>query len=168
VIEATLVDHSKTREVLQRRYFWVLATLLFLFCLRVIGQILVAFFNVSFLPPMEEWFSGLLPYPELLTAQILIIALYGKICLDFSRGHGFFSTPRRSLGTGLLVFGSLYLSVMVIRYHYMSGGQADASPSFFIGYFPLSSLCSGATTGEQLHGPRSPASASCFFREPLR
>jgi putative CocE/NonD family hydrolase len=116
VIEAPVVDHSKTREVLQRRYFWVLATLLFLFCLRVLGQILVAFFHVSFLPPMEEWFSGLLPYPELLTAQILIIALYGKICLDFSREHGFFSTPRRPLGTGLLVFGSLYLSVMVIRY----------------------------------------------------
>ncbi len=77
MIEAPLVDHSKTREVLQRRYFWVLATLLFLFCLRVLGQILVAFFNVSFLPPMEEWFSGLLPYPELLTAQILIIALVG-------------------------------------------------------------------------------------------
>ena len=116
MIEAPVVDHSKTREVLQRRYFWVLATLLFLFCLRVLGQILVAFFNLSFLPPMEEWFSGLLPYPELLTAQILIIALYGKICLDFSRGHGFFSTPRRSLGTGLLIFGSLYLGVMVFRY----------------------------------------------------
>jgi uncharacterized protein len=116
VTEAPLVDHSKTREVLQRRYFWVLATLLFLFCLRVLGQILVAFFHVSFLPPMEEWFSGFLPYPELLTTQILIIALYGKICLDFFRGYGLFSTPRRPLGTGLLIFGSLYLGVMVIRY----------------------------------------------------
>jgi hypothetical protein len=86
VIEAPLVDHSKTREVLQRRYFWVLATLLFLFCLRVLGQILVAFFHVPFLPPMEEWFSGLLPYPGLLTTQILIIALYGQICLDYRTG----------------------------------------------------------------------------------
>src|SRR5260370_12902724 len=50
----------------------------------------------------------------------------------------------------------------------MSDGQADASPSFFIGYFPPSSCGSGATTGEQLNGPRSTASVSGFFREPLR
>jgi putative CocE/NonD family hydrolase len=116
VIEAPLLDHPKTREVLQRRCFWLLATLLFLFCLRVLGQILVAFFHVSFLPPMEEWFSGLLPYPELLTAQVLIIALYGRICLDFARRRGYFTTPRRRLGTGLLIFGSLYLGVMILRY----------------------------------------------------
>jgi hypothetical protein len=84
----------------------VLIALLFLFCIRVLGQILVAFFRVTFLPPMEEWFSGLLPYPELLTTQIPIIVLYGKICLDFVRGSGFFVTPRRRLGTGLVIFGS--------------------------------------------------------------
>jgi hypothetical protein len=116
VTEAPVADRSVAHPALERRYFWVLATLLFLFCLRVLGQILVAFLHVSFLPPMEEWMSGLLPYPELLTAQILIIVLYGKICLDFSRGHGFFVTPRRRLGTGLLIFGSLYLGVMILRY----------------------------------------------------
>jgi len=94
----------------------VLIALLFLFCIRVLGQILVAFFRVTFLPPMEEWFSGLLPYPELLTTQIPIIVLYGKICLDFVRGSGFFVTPRRRLGTGLVIFGSLYLGVMILRY----------------------------------------------------
>lgn len=114
--EAPVADRSVAHPALQRRYFAVLATLLFLFCLRVLGQILVAFFHVSFLPPMEEWMSGLLPYPELLTAQILIIVLYGKICLDFARGRGFFVTPRRWLGTGLLIFGSLYLGVMILRY----------------------------------------------------
>jgi putative CocE/NonD family hydrolase len=107
---------NRAHAALQRRYFQVLIALLFLFCLRVLGQILVAFFKVPFLPPMEEWFSGLLPYPELLTAQILIIVLYGKICLDFARGPGFFVTPRRRLGTGLLIFGSLYLGVMILRY----------------------------------------------------
>jgi putative CocE/NonD family hydrolase len=112
----SFIARSEFPEVLQRRYFWVLTTLLFLFCLRVLGQILVAFLHVSFLPPMEEWMSGLMPYPELLTAQILIIALYGKVCLDFFRERGFFVTPRRPLGTGLLIFGSLYFGVMVIRY----------------------------------------------------
>ena len=114
--EAPLVDQSKNRGALKQRYFWTLATLLFLFCLRVLGQVLVAFLHVSFLPPMEEWMSGVVPYPELLTAQILIIALYGKVCVDFLHGDGFFSTPRRPLGTGLLIFGSLYFGVMAIRY----------------------------------------------------
>lgn len=107
---------SKPSVSLQRRYFWLLATLLFLFCLRVLGQILVAFWGATFLPPMEEWFSGLLPYPELLTSQILIILWYGKICLDFARGYGYFVTPRRRLGINLLRFGWLYLGVMIIRY----------------------------------------------------
>jgi hypothetical protein len=115
-MKASLLDQSRIPEVLKRRYFWALSTLLFLFCLRVLGQFLVAFLHVSFLPPMEEWMSGLVPYPELLTAQILIIALYGKICLDFFHKHGFFAAPRRTLGTGLLIFGSLYFGVMVIRY----------------------------------------------------
>jgi len=101
---------------IRRRYLWLLTALLFLFCLRVLGQILVAFFGVKFLPPMEEWFSGLLPYPELLTSQILIILLYGKICLDFARGYGYFVTPRPRLGINLLKFGWLYLGVMIIRY----------------------------------------------------
>jgi len=113
---ATLTQSAHSRTALQSRYLWVLLALLFLFCLRVLGQVLVAFFQVSFLPPMEEWFSGLIPYPELLTAQILIIALYGKICYDFFRGHGYFSSPRRRLGTGLLIFGSLYLGIMILRY----------------------------------------------------
>ena len=65
---------------------------------------------------MEEWFSGLLPYPELLTSQILIILLYGKVCLDFARGYGYFVTPRPHLGINLLKFGWLYLGVMIIRY----------------------------------------------------
>jgi len=111
-----MANHSAAPAALQQRYLGVLLALLFLFCLRVLGQILVAFFGVTFLPPMEEWFSGLLPYPELLTTQILIIALYGKICLDFVRGSGFFVTPRRRLGTGLVIFGSLYLGVMILRY----------------------------------------------------
>jgi hypothetical protein len=116
VTEASPIDQFRNRGALKRRYFWTLVALLFLFCLRVLGQILVVFLHVSFLPPMEEWMSGLVPYPELLTAQILIIALYGKVCIDFFHGRGFFFAPRRPLGTCLLIFGSLYFGVMVIRY----------------------------------------------------
>ena len=94
----------------------VLMFLLILFCLRVVGQLLVALFGVPFLPPMEEWFSGAIPYPELLIGQILIITLYGKVCVDFARGYGIFVKPNPRFGKFLLQFGTFYLSIMLLRY----------------------------------------------------
>ncbi len=100
----------------EERYAAWLWLLLGLFCLRVGGQLVVVLVPVSFLPPMEEWYSGLVPYGPLLVAQILIILLYGKVCLDFTRGRGYFVVPQRRLGIGLLAFGSLYLAAMILRY----------------------------------------------------
>ncbi len=94
----------------------VLWGLLLFFVLRVLGQLLVALGRVSFLPPMEEWFSGVLPYPALLLSQAVIIFVCAKVCIDFTRGRGYFVVPRQRLGSGLLWFGSVYLAVMVIRY----------------------------------------------------
>jgi hypothetical protein len=87
-----------------------------LFCLRVIGQMLVVFLDVKWLPPTSEWYSGLLPYPLLLPAQVLIVALLAKVCLDFTRGRGFFVEPRPVFGRYVLWFGYLYLATMVLRY----------------------------------------------------
>ncbi len=95
------------------RWLWILTGL---FALRVIGQLLVALGWAPFLPPMEEWFSGILAYPLLLATQIVILLLYIKICLDFTRGRGYFVTPRRRLGVGLLWFGGIYLAAMILRY----------------------------------------------------
>ena len=99
-----------------RRYAIWLSAILVLFCFRVVGQMLVAFAGVTFLPPMEEWYSGLLPYPYLLPTQFVIIFLFGKICLDLYRADGLFAFPRRRLGIFLRAFGTIYLVVMVIRY----------------------------------------------------
>jgi len=99
-----------------RRYSIALLMLLFLFCLRVIGQMLVAFLHVPFLPPMKEWFSGLLPYPELLTSQFLIILLFSKVCFDFYRRQGYFAETSWRFGNNLWIFGWIYLSAMVLRY----------------------------------------------------
>jgi len=92
---------------------FVLWALLALFVFRVLGQLLVALGFAPFLPPMAEWYSGAISYPWLLLSQIVIALLYSKVCLDFARGYGFFVTPRRRLGVGLLAFGSVYLIVMV-------------------------------------------------------
>ncbi len=100
----------------RRRYGLILASLLFLFCLRVVGQALVAFGHVTFLPPMEEWYSGLISYPVLLICQILIILLYGKVCVDFAGDCGYFVIPKARLGQNLVVIGAIYLAGMVVRY----------------------------------------------------
>lgn len=94
----------------------LLWALLGLFVLRVTGQALVAFFHVEFLPPMREWYSGLLAYEYLLPSQAVLIALMVKICVDFTRGVGIFVTPRRFFAVYGLYFGYLYLAVMVARY----------------------------------------------------
>lgn len=91
-------------------------SLLLLFVLRVLGQLMVAMGRAPFLPPMEEWFSGVVPYPALLISQVLIILVYAKVCIDFTRRRGYFVVPHEWLGFGLLGFGSVYLGVMVIRY----------------------------------------------------
>ena len=101
---------------LSRRYAPVLWTLLFMFYLRVLGQVLVNFAHVDWLPPMSEWYSGLLPYHLLLPSQIAIIVLLAKVCIDLTRGQGFFATPRKAFARPVLWFGWLYLGVMVIRY----------------------------------------------------
>lgn len=99
-----------------RVYGVVMWMLTFLFFLRVIGQALVAFLRVSFLPPMEEWYSGLIPYPILLPIQILILLFQIKVCTDFSRGSGFFVFPRKRMGYFLRWFSYLYFASMALRY----------------------------------------------------
>jgi hypothetical protein len=91
---------------------WCLLTL---FMLRVLGQVLVAFFDVRFLPPMEAWYSGLMPYQYLLPSQLVIIGVMTKICLDFTRRDGFFFSPKRFLAGEWLWFGCVYLAAMIAR-----------------------------------------------------
>ena len=103
-----------------------------LFALRVAGQALVAFFDVGWLPPMEAWYSGLLPYPILLPTQLAILA--GQVTLDgcvWRRG-GLAPRPRlaRSLRGlsyvyALAMLGRLVLTrthVIPIAFHWVLAG----------------------------------------------
>ena len=90
--------------------------LLGLFVLRVVGQMLVAFLGVSFLPPMAEWYSGLLSYPILLPVQWVIVVMFAAICVDISRGEGVFARPNRRAGVFLGWFSVIYFASMVARY----------------------------------------------------
>jgi len=60
--------------------------------------------------------SGLMPYPYLLPSKLVIIVVCTKVCLDFSRGSGWFVTTRRFFGRGVLYFGYIYFAGMIVRY----------------------------------------------------
>jgi len=94
----------------------LLWTLLGLFVLRVLGQALVAFWGVTFLPPMPAWYSGLMPYPYLLPAQLLIIGLMTWICVDFTRRRGFFYAPKAGFAVYVFYTGWIYLAAMLGRF----------------------------------------------------
>ena len=83
-----------------------------LFIVRVIAQPIALLTSASFLPPFESWHSGVLPYPALVAAQILIIAWLARTAWRFSRGE---VTPRHRLGVWMLVFGGVYFATMLVR-----------------------------------------------------
>lgn len=101
---------------LDRPPAWALWALLALFLVRVVGQIVVAAFDVRWLPPMAEWQSGLLPYPALLASQAVILLVMLWINVSVSRGRGFFTRPRARLGWVLLIVAATYAGAMVVRY----------------------------------------------------
>lgn len=81
------------------------------------GQVLVAFADVSFLPGMAHWYSGLLPYPLLLPSQLAILIVQAIVCAGFLRGSGVLVLPRRPrLGRALIGVAFVYAAAMVVRY----------------------------------------------------
>lgn len=96
----------------------VMAFLGGLFCLRVIGQLLVmvTWRKVRWLPAVEHWQSGLLPYPALVAAQGAILGLMGTMISSVWRGAGRFAQPRPRLGQWVRGFGVVYISSMAARY----------------------------------------------------
>jgi hypothetical protein len=94
----------------------VLALLTLLFLLRVLGQALVAGFGVTWLPAMEHWHSGLIPYPMLLSIQLLMLIIMVKIIWDVWLGTGFFALVRPSWSRFLICFSAIYAGAMALRY----------------------------------------------------
>lgn len=104
---------------------WIL---LALFALRVLGQLLVVAGLAPFLPPMEDWQSGLLPYPLLLFSQTFVLALLGTVCVQFTRANGYFVGPHAWLATPLWIVGWIYAIGMIVRYVLL---RRDAIPIVF-------------------------------------
>ena len=94
-------------------YLWLFTVLLIG---RVLGQLVVWLRAPRWLPPMEQWQSGLVPYPTLLGCQAIVVALMVWISVDFSRAAGFWVEPKPRLGLVVLLWSYLYFGAMIVRY----------------------------------------------------
>lgn len=87
-----------------------------LFLVRVLGQVYVALYAPSWLPPMRDWYSGLLPYYFLLPAQLVILAIMIIVAYDYTREDGYLFVINSLKGIALISLAIAYLSAMVSRY----------------------------------------------------
>ncbi len=103
------LPHTRTDAV-------VLGILALAFLARVLGQIVVGLFAPSFLPPWQEWESGLLPYPILLLSQLFILAFQLEVSRQLWRGNGPLTVPRPAVARWLKWFSLVYFLSMAARY----------------------------------------------------
>ena len=90
-------------------WLWLL---LALFVVRVVAQPLALLTSAPFLPPFEAWHSGVLPYPALVAAQLLIIAWLARTAWRMTSAA---VTPSYRVGVTLLTLGGIYFGVMLMR-----------------------------------------------------
>lgn len=83
---------------------------------RVLGQALVLHYDLPFLPPMQEWYSGLVPYWLLLPVQVLILLFQSEVSRQLWAGSGILTRERPTIGVGLKWFALAYFLVMFARY----------------------------------------------------
>lgn len=90
----------------------LLSILLTLFIARVAGQLAVVLMQPRWLPPMKDWYSGLMPYRYLLPSQIAIIVLMVAMIRQVASG----APQNRSLAIGIFAFATLYAIAMLVRF----------------------------------------------------
>ena len=97
----------------------VVVTLLLLeglFALRVVGQLVMQRRAPAWLPPMERWASGLLPYRLLLGIQAVTLLLMTAVAVGIAQGWPAIAERRPDLGSLLVVVASVYALSMLVRY----------------------------------------------------
>ena len=86
-----------------------------LFAARVIGQIEALLLGPSWLPDMDAWFSGLLPYYLLLPAQIVILMLMAVVAWNRRIRDGTFARAHPRVAGTLRFLACAYFLVMAVR-----------------------------------------------------
>jgi len=93
----------------------VMATLLALFFLRVLGQILAATAAPTWLPPMNRWYSGVMPYRYLLPTQILFLVVMTALTVSVAREAAPLGSTSPTAGLWIVWASYVYAAGMVVR-----------------------------------------------------
>jgi hypothetical protein len=86
-----------------------------LFATRVIGQLEVLLVQPGWLPDMDAWYSGLLPYPLLLPAQIAILMSMAVVAWNRRIRTGCFARAHPRICGALRICAAIYFVVMALR-----------------------------------------------------
>lgn len=87
-----------------------------LFLCRVVGQVLVETMAPAWLPDARHWESGLLPYPLLLLAQLVILLAMTAHTRAAWRTSGRWYVTERNTIESLRLLAGFYAAAMVLRY----------------------------------------------------
>lgn len=98
------------------KLYRILDIISLLFLARVVGQLGV-FLNIfPFLPPMDEWQSGLLLYPLLLTSQVAILGIMVLLRRTLPRLRRKLGSHARKVVIAVRVFATIYALIMILRF----------------------------------------------------
>jgi hypothetical protein len=92
---------------------WIL---LAAFSARVAGQLAVVLWAPAWLPAMDQWYSGLLPYRLLLPTQIVLIGVMARLAARVHRQGGRLPARSPHRGQWLTRASYLYAAAMLVRY----------------------------------------------------
>jgi sterol desaturase/sphingolipid hydroxylase (fatty acid hydroxylase superfamily) len=120
---------KNTTEFPAQKIGYFLAALLFLFFFRVAAQVIQYMTPVTWLPSFNQWQSGALPYPILLSFQVVILIWGASTVRNIINRKLQASSVKATI---LLVIGGVYFLTMLFR---LLAGQTFAS-----GYFWLDAL----------------------------
>src|SRR5882762_62918 len=130
--DTAIASNSKrSPQAAPRAVMVLLGFLTLLFEVRVLGQAVQRWWPQPFLPSFSAFQGSGLPYPLLLTAQLVILALMVRAALRV--GAGTLSPSQRQLKF-LIGFGILYMTGSVIRI--VIGLAVPAAPHWFTAWIP--------------------------------
>jgi len=134
-----------------------------LFAIGVVGQFEVFTLAPAWLPEMQAWYSGLLPYYLLLPAQIVLLMIMSVVAWNRRVRSGRFSAARPRTAATLRVLALLYFAFMAARLglNVIGNGvefwRAGAIPVAFHWVLALFLLVSARDAPPSLHAFRIPS-----------
>ena len=95
-----------------RRFFPWMLSLVGLFVLRVLAQLIQAVHPIPVLPAFDAWHGAVLPYPLLVVLQVAIILVLARVLWRVRTDS---ISPRRWKYRACFLLGGVYLSFMGFR-----------------------------------------------------